>query len=103
MIPLAPLFDRVAVERIEFDAKNHLPGLIVSTAQPDDIERGKVVAVGRLFLPNGGTEELPVKVGDVVIYKRGTGTKVLSFKQNYTLLSMREVFAVETQPKEEQS
>jgi len=99
-VSLTPLFDRVVVEKINFDAEAHLPGLVISTSQPDDIDRGRIVAAGELFLPNGGTQPLPMKVGDIVLWKRGAGTKVVSFKKNLIVLTSREVMAIETAPEE---
>jgi chaperonin GroES len=87
----------VVVQKVDWDAAAHLPGLIVSTAQPDDVERGKVIAVGEFFLPSGVTHPLPVKVGDVVLYKKGVGNKVTSYKQAYTVVPARDLIAIESE------
>ena len=95
---LTPLFDRVVVEKIDFDAQAHVPGLVISTSQPDDIDRGRVLAVGHMYMPNGAMQELPLAAGDIVLWKRGAGIKVLSHKKNLIVLTSRELIAVETAP-----
>lgn len=99
-VTIRPVFDRVVVEKVDFDASAHVPGLVINTTQPDDMDRGRVLAVGELYLPHGGTQAVPIQVGDVVIYKRGAGVKITSYKKNYIVLASRDVFVVETAPKE---
>lgn len=92
---LTPLFDRVMVEKVDWDPTEHVPGLVIATSPPDDIERGRVLAAGQFFLPQGGTSPLPVDVGDTVVFKKNAGVKLTSYKKSYIVVPARELIAVE--------
>ena len=71
---LVPLYDRVIVKPFEVETKSEGGILLGSAAQKST--RGKVLAVGKgRILENGQTAPLSVKVGDVVVYNEGYGTK----------------------------
>ncbi|MCK0527022.1 MULTISPECIES: co-chaperone GroES [unclassified Anaerobiospirillum] len=71
---LVPLYDRVIVKPFEVETKSE-GGILLGSAAVKST-RGKVLAVGNgRILDNGQTAPLSVKVGDVVVYNEGYGTK----------------------------
>ena len=71
---LVPLYDRVIIKPFEVETKSEGGILLGLAAQKST--RGKVIAVGNgRILDNGSTAPLSVKVGDVVVYNEGYGTK----------------------------
>jgi chaperonin GroES len=71
-----PLHDRVVIKRVEADEKT-VGGIIIPDAAKEKPQQGEVVAVG----PGGRDERgqlvpLDVKVGDVVLFGKWSGTEV---------------------------
>jgi chaperonin GroES len=66
---MKPLEDRVILERLEIVEKTSSSGLILQNQADDENNEAFVVAVGEGFLtPRGVRLEMPVKVGDKVIF-----------------------------------
>lgn len=71
---LVPLYDRVIVKPCDVETKSEGGILLGSAAQKST--RGEVIAVGKgRILDNGQVAALTVKVGDIVVYNEGYGTK----------------------------
>ncbi|EPE37861.1 10 kDa chaperonin [Candidatus Photodesmus katoptron] len=72
---IRPLHDRVIVERQEVESKS-AGGIVLTGSAAEKSTRGTVVAVGKgRVLESGRLQPLDVKVGDVVVFSDGYGTK----------------------------
>ncbi len=85
---IRPLHDRVIVRRLEEERKSAGGIVIPDTAKEKPI-RGEVLAVGKgKILENGQSRPLDVKVGDIVLFGKYSGTEVKVGDEE--LLVMRE-------------
>lgn len=85
---IRPLHDRVIIERVA-EEKTSAGGIVLPETAKEKPVRGKVVAVGKgKVLENGEIRGLDVKVGDVVLFGKYSGTEVKVNDQE--LLVMRE-------------
>ena len=87
-IKIRPLHDRVVVRRLE-DERTSAGGIVIPDSAAEKPMRGEVLAIGAgKVLENGDTRALAVKVGDVVLFGKYSGTEV---KINYEeVVVMRE-------------
>lgn len=73
---LRPLQDRVVVQRLEEETKT-AGGIIIPDTHAEKPSQGKIVAVGTGYrLQDGTVRNLDVKVGDVVLFGKYSGTPV---------------------------
>lgn len=73
---LRPLQDRVVVQRLEEETKT-AGGIIIPDTHTEKPAQGKIVAVGTGYrLQDGTVRNLDVKVGDVVLFGKYSGTPV---------------------------
>ena len=73
---LRPLQDRVVVQRLDEETKT-AGGIIIPDTHTEKPSQGKIVAVGTGYRLNDGTvRNLDVKVGDVVLFGKYSGTEV---------------------------
>jgi chaperonin GroES len=91
---LKPLSDRILVKPVEAEQKTE-SGIIVPDTAKEKPMRGEVVASG----PGKTTEDgkvLPmnVKVGDVVLYGKYSGTDFKMDNQEYLILNESDVLAI---------
>jgi chaperonin GroES len=71
-----PLHDRVVVERIDAEEKT-AGGIIIPDAAKEKPQQGRVIAVGAGARDESGkVQPLDVKVGDVVLFGKWSGTEV---------------------------
>ncbi len=85
---IRPLHDRVIIERVAEEEKT-AGGIVLPGTAKEKPVRGKVLAVGKgKILENGEVRNLDVKVGDVVLFGKYSGTEVKVNDQE--LLVMRE-------------
>ena len=76
MANLRPLHDRVIVERLE-EEKKSAGGIIIPDSASEKPVRGKIVAVGPGKKDdNGKNISLDVKVGDIVLFGKYSGSEV---------------------------
>jgi len=75
-LSIKPLGDRVVVEPIEKDVETFAGGqLVLPDTAKEKPQQGKIVAVGPGRLDDDGKRvQLDVKVGDVVVYAKYSGT-----------------------------
>lgn len=87
-IKIRPLHDRVVVRRLE-EERTSAGGIVIPDSAAEKPMRGEVLAIGAgKVLENGDTRALAVKVGDVVLFGKYSGTEV---KINYEeVVVMRE-------------
>ncbi|WP_367605937.1 co-chaperone GroES [Legionella sp. W05-934-2] len=73
---IRPLHDRVVVRRLEEERKT-AGGIVIPDSATEKPMRGQIVAVGvGKYLDNGDVRALAVKVGDVVLFGKYSGTEV---------------------------
>lgn len=85
---IRPLHDRVVVRRME-EERTSAGGIVIPDSAAEKPMRGEVIAVGvGKFLDNGDVRALAVKVGDVVLFGKYSGTEVKI--DNKELVVMRE-------------
>jgi len=91
---IRPLQDRIVVKRLEGETKTKGGIIIPDSAKEKPIE-GRVVAVGNgKVLKDGKVRPLEVKVGDVVLFGKYTGTEVKIDGEEHVLLREDDVLAV---------
>ena len=88
-ISIKPLSDRVVVEPLEAETKT-ASGLYIPDSAKEKPQQGKVVAVGK------GTKDEPttVKVGNVVLYGKYSGTELKLDGNDYLIMRESDIFAI---------
>lgn len=73
---LRPLQDRVVVQRLDEETKT-AGGIIIPDTHTEKPSQGKIIAVGTGYRnTDGSVRNLDVKVGDVVLFGKYSGTEV---------------------------
>jgi chaperonin GroES len=89
-----PLHDRVAIERIEAEAKT-AGGIIIPDTAQEKPQEGRVVGVG----PGGRDESgrlipIDVKVGDRILFGKWSGTEVKIDGVEYLIMKESDIMGV---------
>mgnify|MGYP000046341672 FL=1 len=88
-VNIKPLADRVLVEPQAAETKT-ASGIIIPETAKEKPQRGKVVAVG-----NGKKDHtMTVKVGDVVLYGKFSGTELKHEDQDYLIMREDDILAI---------
>lgn len=88
-INVKPLADRVLIEAAAAETKT-AGGIIIPDSAKEKPQKGKVVAVG-----NGKKDEpLTVKVGDVVLYGKYSGTEIQVDGKEYLIMRESDIYAI---------
>ena len=75
-VDLVPLEDRLVIKRLEAEEKT-AGGIVLPDTAKEKPQRGEVLAVGPgKLLDNGKRAALEVKVGDIVLFGKYSGTEV---------------------------
>jgi chaperonin GroES len=91
---LQPLHDRIVVEAAPKEEKSS-GGIILPDTAQEKPQRGKVLAVGPgKRLDSGQLAPVDVKIGDVVLYGKYSGTEVTVEGAEYVILRADDVLAV---------
>lgn len=94
MANLRPLHDRVIVERLE-EEKKSAGGIIIPDSASEKPVRGKIVAVGPGKKDdNGKNIALDVKVGDIVLFGKYSGSEVKVDGKDLLVMREDDVIAV---------
>ncbi len=73
---IRPLHDRVIIRRME-EEKTSPGGIVIPDSATEKPVKGEVVAVGKgKILENGDIRPLDVKVGDMILFGKYSGTEV---------------------------
>lgn len=73
---IRPLQDRVVVQRLEEETKT-AGGIIIPDTHTEKPSQGKILAVGTGYRnADGSVRQLDVKVGDVVLFGKYSGTEI---------------------------
>lgn len=88
-IKMKPLGTRVILEPLQAEEKTQ-GGIIIPDSAKEKPQSGKVVAVG-----TGSKEEpMEVKVGDVVLYGKYSGTEISYDNNDYLIMSQTDILAI---------
>jgi chaperonin GroES len=91
---LKPLHDRVLVQPTTADTKTK-GGIIIPDTAQEKPQQGKVIAAGKgARLEDGRLQPLDVKVGDVVMYGKWSGTEVKLAGTDYVILKESDIMGV---------
>ena len=86
---IRPLADRVVIEPKEAETKT-AAGLYIPDTAKEKTQQGTVVAAG----PGKKDEEMEVKVGDVVLYGKYSGTEVTVDDKKYLIMKQSDILAI---------
>ena len=90
---IRPLHDRIVIKRLE--EERTVGGIVIPDTATEKPIRGKVVAIGSgKLLDNGEVRPLAVKIGDVVIFGKYSGTEVKIGSEDYLVMREDDVLAV---------
>ncbi|WGF86322.1 co-chaperone GroES [Marinivivus vitaminiproducens] len=92
-----PLHDRVAVKRLEEETRT-AGGVIIPDTAKEKPSQGEVVAVGPGARDEDGKRIEPdVKVGDVVLFGKWSGTEVKIDGQELLIMKEADIMGIVTQ------
>lgn len=91
---IKPLSDRIVIKVIE-DTEQTSGGIFIPDSAKEKSQKGEVVAVGQgKTLDSGEREPMDVKVGEVVLFAKYSGTDVKQGNETLKILSIKDVLAV---------
>ncbi len=91
---IRPLHDRVVVRRLE-EERTTAGGIVIPDNATEKPMRGAVVSIGTgKVLDNGDTRALAVKVGDVVLFGKYSGTEVKIAGEELVVMREDDIMAV---------
>jgi len=88
-VKLKPLADRVLIEPKEAETKT-ASGIFIPDTAREKPQQGKVVAVG----PGLKDEKMEVKVGDLVLYGKYSGTEISVDGKDYLIMKQSDILAI---------
>ncbi len=88
-VKLKPLADRVLVEPKEAETKT-ASGIFIPDTAREKPQQGKVIAVG----PGIKDEKMELKVGDLVLYGKYSGTEITVDGKDYLIMKQSDIFAI---------
>ena len=91
---IKPLADRVVIKVID-DAQQTSGGIFIPDSAKEKPQKGEVVAVGAgKTLDSGEKEPMEVKVGDVVLFAKYSGTEIKLDGEEYIIISVNDILAI---------
>lgn len=91
---LRPLGDKIVISVID-DAEKTSGGIFIPDSAKEKPQKGEVIAVGvGKTLDSGEKEPMEIKVGDIVLYAKYSGTDVKMEDKEYKILSSKDVLAI---------
>ena len=91
---LAPGY--ILIEPLEAETKTS-SGIYLPESASEKPQKGKVLSVGATFVTEHGAKiTSPVKVGDIVIYKKWGGNEVKMEGREYLFAKFEDILAIET-------
>ncbi len=92
---LKPTAGYLLIEPLEKEVKT-ASGIYLPDNAGEKPQKGKILAVGAdEMLESGKTRKSPVKVNDVVVYKKWGGNEVKANGKEYVIIEFKDVLAVE--------
>lgn len=91
---IRPLGENIVVKVID-DQEQTTGGIYIPDSAKEKPQKGEVIAVGKgKTLDSGEKDEMEVKVGDVVLYAKYSGTDVKLENQLLKVLSVKDVLGI---------
>ncbi|MDP3705928.1 MAG: co-chaperone GroES [Legionellaceae bacterium] len=91
---IRPLHDRVVVRRLE-DERTTAGGIVIPDSAAEKPMRGEIVAIGAgKTLENGDVRALAVKVGDVILFGKYSGTEIKINGQELVVMREDDIMAI---------
>ena len=90
---IKPLFDKVVVESVQSEEKTK-SGFILPSNTKEKPQTARVVAVGPGGNVDGKDVTMQVKVGDVVLYAKYSGSEFKVDGKEFTILRQGDILAV---------
>ena len=91
---IKPLADRIVIKVID-DAQQTSGGIFIPDSAKEKPQKGEVVAVGEGKTNDKGEKEpMEVKVGDVVLFAKYSGTDVKVDDVEYKIVSIKDCLAI---------
>lgn len=91
---IRPLHDRVIVKRVEEERKTP-GGIVIPDSATEKPIRGQVMAVGKgKLLENGEVRPLDVKIGDLVLFGKYSGTEVKVNGEELLVMREEDIMAI---------
>lgn len=91
---IRPLSDRIVIKVID-DTEQTSGGIFIPDSAKEKPQKGEVIAVGPgKSLEDGKKEEMEVKIGDLVLFAKYSGTDIKLNDENLKILSVKDVLGV---------
>ena len=90
---IKPLFDRVVAESVQSEEKTKSGFILPSSAQ-EKPQTARVVAVGPGGVVDGKDVTMEVKIGDVVLYAKYSGSEFKVDGKEFTILRQSDILAI---------
>jgi len=91
---IKPLGDRIVIKVIE-DTEQTSGGIFIPDSAKEKPQKGEVVAIGSgKTMDNGEKEPMEVKVGDIVLFAKYSGTDVKMDDTEYKIISAKDALAI---------
>ena len=91
---IQPLGDRVIIKPLEAEEKTK-GGIVLPDTAKEKPQEGKVVAVGKgKVLESGKVDPVEVKVGDIVLYGKYSGTEITKDGEDYLIVKEEDISAI---------
>ena len=92
---LQPLGDRVVVKPLSEEDSKTPSGIYIPDTAKEKPQKGKVVAVGPGRVNDDGKSiDMPVKVGDTVVYSKYAGTEYSENGSEYLIVKESDILAI---------
>ncbi len=92
---LTPLGDRVIIEPSDSEASTSPGGIIIPDTAKEKPQQGAVVAAGPgRTTDDGNVIDMPVKVGQTVIYSKYAGTEYTEGGVDYLIVRESDILAI---------
>ncbi len=89
-----PLADRVLVEALEASEKT-AGGIYIPDNAKEKPQKGKIIAAGPGKVSDTGTlVKMEVKIGDIVLYGKYSGTEVTVENKEYLIMRESDILAI---------
>lgn len=88
-VKIKPLADRVLIEPLAAEEKTS-SGIIIPDTAKEKPQKGNIMAVG----PGTKDEKMEVKVGDVVLYGKYSGTELSIDGKDYLIMRQSDILAI---------
>ncbi len=90
---IKPLFDKVVVEAVAQEERTKSGFILPSSAQ-EKPQTARIVAVGEGGMVDGNEVKMIVKVGDVVLFSKYSGTEFKVDGKEFTIIRQSDILAI---------